>query len=107
MLVRLLNDEAGFVVSSELALIATILVIGLIVGLVAIRDAVVQELGDIAGSIGNINQTYSYTGVTGHTASTSGSLRSDTTDNCDVPADAAAGGEPACMDVVTGPAAEG
>jgi hypothetical protein len=105
MLVRLLNDEAGFVVSSELALIATILVIGLVVGLVSVRDAILQELGDVAGSIGNINQTYSYTGVTGHSASTSGSLRTDSTDRCDVVTDPA-GTEPACMSVAQASADE-
>ena len=41
---RLWRDEAGFVVSTELVLIATILVIGLITGLVTVRDAVAEEI---------------------------------------------------------------
>ena len=47
MLRELLNDEAGFIVSAELVLIATILVIGLIVGLSSIQHAIVQELNDV------------------------------------------------------------
>jgi len=41
MLRALLNDEAGFVVSAELVLIATLLVIGLIVGLSEVQHSVV------------------------------------------------------------------
>ena len=48
------NDENGFVVSSELILIATILVIAMVVGLQTVRDAVLQELGDVANAIGNV-----------------------------------------------------
>jgi hypothetical protein len=111
MLVRLLNDEAGFVISSELALVATILVIGVVVGLVAIRDAVLQELVDVAQTIGTFNQSYSYTGVTGHTASSSGGVRTDLTDFCDE--GTATGGaddaqlEPACLNIQIAPAVEG
>ncbi len=55
---KLWNDERGFVNSMELILIATIAVIGLIVGLVAFRDSVVQELGDSASAVGELNQSY-------------------------------------------------
>lgn len=83
MLHRIWKDEAGFVVSTELILIATILVIGLIVGLATVRDQVVQELGDLATAIGNVNQSYWYDGVTGCTAATAGSMFEDNTDFCD------------------------
>jgi Flp pilus assembly pilin Flp len=59
---RLVKDENGFVVSSELVLILTIGVIGLIVGLDAVQNAVVTELSDIASAIGASNQSYSYDG---------------------------------------------
>jgi len=62
MLRTLLNDEAGFIVSAELVLIATILVIGLIVGLSQVQHAVVEELNDVAHAIGSLNQGFSYTG---------------------------------------------
>ncbi len=71
-MMKLWNDEAGFIVSAELVLIATILVLGMIVGLVSVRDQVVQELGDIALAFGRINQSYSFSGITGHTSSTAG-----------------------------------
>ena len=82
-MMKLWNDEAGFIVSAELVLIATILVLGMIVGLVSVRDQVVQELGDIAIAIGVINQSYSFSGITGHTSSTEGSVLVDTVDVCD------------------------
>jgi hypothetical protein len=86
-MMKLWNDEAGFIVSAELVLIATILVLGMIVGLVSVRDQVVQELGDIALAIGFINQSYSFSGITGHTSSTAGSVMNDTNDYCDELAD--------------------
>lgn len=80
---RLWNDEAGFVISTELALVATLLVIGLIVGLDTIRVAVVQELGDIGMAIGQLNQSYTYAAITGHSAATAGSDYLDESDLCD------------------------
>jgi hypothetical protein len=80
---RLWADEAGFVISSELVLVATILVIGMIVGLTELRNQVLQELTDVALAIGCISQTYTYSTVTGHTAATAGSAFQDTTDYCD------------------------
>jgi hypothetical protein len=84
---RLWNEEDGFVVSAELVLIGTILVIGMIVGLASLRDQVVQELGDVAAAISQIVQSYSYSGITGHTSRIAGSKFDDKTDFCDFPAD--------------------
>jgi hypothetical protein len=95
---RLWADEAGFVVSTELVLVATILVIGLVVGLATVRDALVQELGDVAMAIGNVNQSYIWDGITGHTSAVAGSDYDDETDFCDVPDDTPAL-EPGCIDV--------
>jgi Flp pilus assembly pilin Flp len=52
---RLGRDEAGFILSAELVLIATIIVIGLVVGLSEISTAVNGELFDIARSYGSLN----------------------------------------------------
>lgn len=98
MLSKFWNDEAGFVVSSELVLIGTILVLGVVVGLATVRDQVVQELGDLALAISNINQSYSFSGVTGHTSSVAGSIFDDELDFCDSDTDTA-GAEPACISV--------
>ncbi|TWU06071.1 Flp family type IVb pilin [Stieleria varia] len=75
--IRLWRDEQGFVVTMELVLIATILVIGLIAGLTALRDAVVSELTDVARSVQEMNQSYQTSGVAGTSASTAGSGYSD------------------------------
>ena len=83
MLKALLNDEAGFIVSTELVLVATILVVGLIVGQTTLRDNVVTELADTADAISAIDQSYSWSNVTGHSSSTSGSLFADAIDFCD------------------------
>ena len=91
MLRTLLNDEAGFIVSAELVLVATILVIGMIVGLSEIQHAVVQELNDVADAIGEVNQTYSYTGFSAAKTDKQDTLKSftrgssfiDQADDCD------------------------
>ena len=106
MLTRFWNDEAGFVVSSELVLIGTILVLGVVVGLATVRDQVVQELGDLALAIANINQSYSFSGVTGHTSSVAGSIFADEPDFCDETTDDS-GFEPSCINVSITPTDEG
>ncbi len=84
LLSRLWADEAGFVVSSELVLVATVMVVGLLAGMTTVRDQVVQELADVADAVSEIDQSYSYSTITGHTSRTAGSHFNDTEDNCDV-----------------------
>lgn len=109
LVMRLWRDEAGFVVSTELVLIATIVVIGLVTGLTAVRDAVVEELADVAAAVGEVNQSYSFGQITGHCSSTAGSLFDDLVDFCEI-ADANndianAGGGPGAQCVnICGPA---
>ena len=57
------KKEAGFVLTSELVLIVTILVIGMTVGLVTMRDALNAEMEDVAEAIGALDQTYSIDGI--------------------------------------------
>jgi len=91
MLRQLLNDEAGFIVSAELVLVATILVIGMIVGLSSIQHAVVQELNDVGDAIGAVNQSYFYSGFSATKTGgsdkpksyTRGSSFLDRVDDCD------------------------
>ena len=61
---RLWQDERAFVASMDLLLVSTIVVLGLIVGLVSLRDQIVQEFGDLATGLGNLNQSYSFAAVT-------------------------------------------
>jgi len=67
-LMSLWNDERGFLVSTELILIATILVIGLIAGMACLQQAIVQEFNDLSWAISSLNQSYrtnSYFGCKG------------------------------------------
>ena len=70
---RLWRDENGFIVSSELVLLASVIVISLLVGMQTVRDAIVQELADVGQAIGVVSQTYWYSGVAGRFSYASGS----------------------------------
>lgn len=94
---RLWADQAGFVISTELVLVATILVIGMVVGLATVRDAVVQELADVAAAIGSVSQSYEYAAITGHSSATQGSGFQDSTDFCDTGDDTVANAAPQCV----------
>lgn len=92
VVLRFWHDDAGAIISSEIVLIATILTLGMIVGLAAVRDSVVQELGDIAAALGNLNQSYNFGAVTSCCASVAGSRYLDALDDCDVDQTADPGG---------------
>ena len=95
---RLWADDAGFVVSTELVLVATILVIGLIVGLTALRNQVVQELADLAQAIANVNQSYEYAGILKvNVAETAGSDFHDARDWCEADGGDDPEGDAACQ----------
>lgn len=65
LLQTLWMDDGGFIISLELVFLATICVIGLVVGWSCIRNQVVQELVDVGSAIGNLSQTYVFGGVEG------------------------------------------
>lgn len=99
---RLWRDEAGFVVSTELILIATIVVIGMITGLTTVRDAVVTELADVADAVSEVDQSYSYGAITAHCASTAGTTFIDVFDFCELPGqpgDQTPGGGAQCVSI--------
>lgn len=79
----LVNDDSGFIVTIELVLITTIVVIGLIAGLTVVRDAIVSELADVGGAIQDLNQSYSLRGVSSRSATTAGSDYHDKSDWAD------------------------
>jgi len=58
------KEENGFIISTEMILIATIAVLGLLAGIVEVRDQVVQELGDFSQAVAQLDQSYEYNGVT-------------------------------------------
>lgn len=63
---RLWRDEAGVIISAELVLILTIVVIGVLVGLVQLRSAIVTELHDIGVAFSHLNQSFAFTGFRGN-----------------------------------------
>ena len=63
LLSSLFNDDAGFIISAELVLVATILVIGLVVGLSSVAAGVNSELNDVGNAFGSVNQSYSFSGL--------------------------------------------
>ena len=80
---KLINDEAGFIVSSELVLVASIGVLAMIVGLSEIALNVNNELEDVASAFGSINQTFVQKGVLGHQGYVGGTEFKDDKDHCD------------------------
>jgi len=82
-LICFMNEEAGFIVSSELVLISTIAVLAMIVGLSEVAHGVNQELEDVGSAFGRINQSYYVAGAHGHKACTDGSSFHDQQDFCD------------------------
>ena len=60
LLKRLLDDEEGFVVTSELILISTIVCLGMIVGLTEVTHAISGELIDVANAYNRLNQGRRY-----------------------------------------------
>lgn len=81
----LLADEAGFILSAELVLIATVAVLGLTAVMVGVRDSIGGEMADLAHSFRKIDQSYGYSSMrgcrtrTGYTSFTAGSGYLDST----------------------------
>jgi len=59
--IRLWRDERGEVSSTATILLYTVLALGAIVGLIALRNQIVQELGDLAVGLRNLDQSFSIT----------------------------------------------
>lgn len=83
LVANLWHDEAGFVISAELILVSTVTVLAMVVGLSEVAYGINQELEDTGSSFGSINQSYRYTGMTGHVSDASGSNFRDLVDFCD------------------------
>jgi Flp pilus assembly pilin Flp len=79
----LLRDERGFVITAELVLISTILVLGLVAALSAVKTALAAELSDVAGAIGSLNQSYYTHGFHGCGSRVVGSSFLDQADSSD------------------------
>ena len=57
------KKQGGFIMTSELILLSTTLVVGLVIGLATMRDAVTSEMEDVAEAIGSLDQSYAFDGM--------------------------------------------
>jgi Flp pilus assembly pilin Flp len=78
LLVRFWKDDQGAIISIEYLFFATIVIIGLVVGLAALRDAVVVELTELGNAILALSQGFTVSGLSGADASVDGSAATDT-----------------------------
>lgn len=67
------NDEYGAIISSEIATVGSVLVIGGVAGLAQLRDSVSNELIETGAAIQGLNQSYSVQGISTPSAQVSGS----------------------------------
>lgn len=74
------TEEDG-VLSFEWTLLLTLLTLGIVSGLSAARDAIIDELGDVAQAAGAMDQSYSFPALNfmfaGETFTTAGSTFTD------------------------------
>jgi Flp pilus assembly pilin Flp len=77
LLQKLWNDDCGALIAAEYLFVATILVIGIIVGLASVRDAVVTELAELANAYLALSQGYIISGQSGCCSETDGSQAID------------------------------
>jgi hypothetical protein len=77
VLAQLWADDNGALLASEWLFMATILVIGTIVGLAAVRSAVNVELSEFANALLALSQGYTLAGQVGCGATTDGSQAID------------------------------
>jgi hypothetical protein len=96
-------DVRGGLAPVDTILVTSLTAIGAMIGLAVIRDAVVQEMGDVAVALDNVDQSFSGTIV----HATLGTLwTASFTDDAATLSDPA-GAEPACLDVQVSPTSEG
>lgn len=78
LLLRCWKDDCGALLSSEFLFVSTILVIGVVVGLASVRDALNTELTEIGNALLALSQGYSVQGVSTSTTFVDGSEAFDT-----------------------------
>ena len=59
---NLWNDSSGLVITAEIVIVATVAILGVIVGLSNLQTGVLHELSDIGNAFDNLSQSYSYQG---------------------------------------------
>lgn len=74
---KLWSDDDGALIATEFLFVVTILVLGIIVGLTSVRNAVNSELAELANAILALSQGYSISGLTGCCSEVQGSSTID------------------------------
>jgi len=77
LMLKLWQDDCGALIATEWVFVATILVLGAITGLVAVRQAVISELVEFANAVMALNQSFSFTGQSNCQSTTAGSAALD------------------------------
>ena len=82
---HLIQQDDAYVISTEFLLLATVAVLGLLVGLDNIRVALYHEFEDLVETFGFLDQSYDYLGITrgdplNDGSTTEGGLFSDSAD---------------------------
>jgi Flp pilus assembly pilin Flp len=72
VMLRWWDDDAGAVIAAEWILVSTLLTLGAVTGLVAIRQAVIAEFHDLANALVTLNQSYSVSGQSNGESTTAG-----------------------------------
>jgi hypothetical protein len=62
LFVRLWQDDCGALLATEWVVMATVMVLGIMPGLVAVRQGVLAELLDVANAALGLDQSYGFTG---------------------------------------------
>ncbi len=77
------KETSGLIASMELLLVATVILLGMLTGMAAVRDSVVSEISDVGGSLQDLNQSYRIWGLVGHSGHSVGMGYQDGLDFCD------------------------
>ena len=77
-LCRFWRDDNGAIISAEYLFVATILVIGIVVGLTSLRQAINTELTELGNALLALSQGFTINGTSNDNASVDGSQVIDT-----------------------------
>ena len=77
VMLKLWNDDGGAIIAVEWIFFVAIVLIGLIVGFVTIRNAVVDEITVLSNAIDSISVCYAFSGLSNCEASVCGSQVTD------------------------------
>jgi Flp pilus assembly pilin Flp len=75
---NLWRDDAGAIIATEYLFVVTILVIGVVVGLTGLRNAITTELTELGNALLALSQGYTISGLSGAGGSVDGSSATDT-----------------------------